>query len=126
MNKKELEKYKKLLLKERTNILDGVDKISEDTLKKSQRDASGDLSGYTFHMADMATDNYDREFSLGIADSERKTLLKIDDALKKVKDNNYGKCGLCGKSITKKRLVAVPHAENCKACQEKEESQKKT
>ena len=126
MNKKELEKYKKLLLKERSNILDGVDKISEETLKKSQRDASGDLSGYTFHMADMATDNYDREFSLGIADSERETVLKIDEALKRVKDNNYGKCGLCGKSITKKRLVAVPHAENCKACQEKEESQKDT
>lgn len=125
MNKREILKFKKLLLKERANILGGVDHISKDALKKSQRDASGDLSGYTFHMADMATDNYDREFSLGIADSERQTLLKIDEALKRIEEKNYGKCFLCGKDIAKKRLMAIPHAEYCKKCQEKEESQKK-
>lgn len=126
MTKKELEKFKKLLLKEREDILGGVDRIAEDNLKKSQRDASGDLSGYTFHMADMATDNYDREFSLGIADSERETLLKIDEALKRIEENTYGKCLSCGKKISKKRLAAVSHAEYCKVCQEKEESQKRT
>jgi RNA polymerase-binding protein DksA len=124
MNKKDLEKYTKLLLEERKGILGGVDRISEENLKKSQRDASGDLSGYSFHMADMATDNYDREFSLGIADGERQTLSKIDDALKRIKENSYGKCQSCGKVIAKKRLNAVPHAENCKVCQEKEEAQK--
>lgn len=124
MNKSQLGKYKKLLLKERAKILGGVDKIAEDTLKKSQRDASGDLSGYTFHMADMASDNYNREFSLGIADSERETLLKIDEALKRIKEKGYGKCLICGKEIAKKRLNVVPQAEYCKKCQEKEESQK--
>lgn len=125
MSKKEMEKYKKLLLKERAEILGGVNHIAENTLKKSQREASGDLSGYTFHMADMATDNYDREFSLGIADAERETLKKIDEALKRLKENAYGRCLSCEKRIVKKRLEAVPYAENCKACQEKEESQKK-
>jgi len=125
MDKKELGKFKKRLLKERADILGGVDRISEETLKKSQRDASGDLSGYSFHMADMATDNYDREFSLSIADSERETLRKIDDALKRIEDNTYGKCLSCGKRIAKKRLMAVCHAEYCKKCQEKEELRKK-
>ncbi len=125
MAKNKFEKYKKLLLKERSDILGGVDRISNDALKKSQREASGDLSGYTFHMADMATDNYDREFSLGIADAERETLLKIDDALKRIKQRAYGKCLSCGKPIAKKRLTAVPHAEFCKICQEKEESEKR-
>ncbi|MEE8360466.1 MAG: TraR/DksA C4-type zinc finger protein [Candidatus Omnitrophota bacterium] len=122
MNKKEMEKYKKLLLEERLNITGEVNKISEENLKKSRRDSSGDLSGYSFHMADMATDNYDREFSLGIADGERLTLSKIDEALKRMKESTYGKCEGCGKAITRKRLNAVPHAENCKACQEKEET----
>ena len=125
MNKKELDKFKKLLLEERTSILGGVDKISEENLKKSQRDASGDLSGYSFHMADVATDNYDREFSLTIAEGERETLSKIDEALGRINEKSYGKCLACGKAITKKRLTAVPHAENCKTCQEKEESEKK-
>jgi RNA polymerase-binding protein DksA len=125
MNKRELEKYKKLLINERTSILGGVDRISEENLKKSQRDASGDLSGYSFHMADMATDNYDREFSLSIAEGERETLSKIDEAIGRIKEKSYGKCLSCGKAITKKRLGAVPHAENCKKCQEKEESRSK-
>jgi len=125
MNKKESGIYKKLLLKERGEILSGVDRITEEMLKKSQRDASGDLSGYTFHMADVATDNYDRDFSLGIADAERETLIKIDEALKRIMDKNYGNCLSCEKSIAKKRLKAVPHAEYCKKCQEKEESQPK-
>lgn len=125
MDKNELEKYKKLLLEERTEIIGEVGRITDDNLKKSQRDASGDLSGYSLHMADMATDNYDREFSLGIADGERETLKRIDDALKRVSETLYGKCLSCGKSITKKRLKAVPYAENCKVCQENEEAEKK-
>ncbi len=125
MTKRELERFKKLLLKERIEILGGVDKIKGEALKQSQREASGDLSGYSLHMADMATDNYDREFSLSIADAERETLMKIDDALSRIKDKSYGKCMACGKAISKKRLSAVCHAENCKKCQEKEESQKK-
>ncbi len=125
MNKKELDRYKQLLLEERTSILGGVEKISGDVLKKSSKDASGDLSGYTLHIADMATDNYDREFSLGIADTERATLVKIDDALKRVALKSYGKCLLCKKDIAKKRLAAVPHAEHCKKCQEKEEADRR-
>jgi len=125
MDKKETEKYKKLLLEERESILGGVKHITADNLKKSQRDASGDLSGYSFHMADQATDNYDREFSLGIAEGERETLTKIDEALTRIKDKKYGQCLLCSKKILKKRLKALPHAEHCKSCQEKEESEKK-
>jgi len=124
MTKKELEKYKKRLLEVRAEILSGVTKISEENLKKSQRDASGDISGHTFHMADIATDTYDREFLLGIAESERETLAKIDEALKRMKERSYGKCLGCSKIISKARLEAVPYAEYCKACQEKEESEK--
>ncbi len=123
MTKKDLEKYKKKLIQERMTILGEVNRLSAEHLKKSQRESSGDLSGYSFHMADVASDNYDREFSLGIADGERETLAKIDDAMKRVNDSSYGKCLGCGCKITKKRLDAVPYAENCKECQEKEEKQ---
>ena len=66
-NKKELEYFRKLILKNKEKILDEIKRISEDTLKKSQKDAAGDISGYTYHMADVASDTYDREFSLGLA-----------------------------------------------------------
>ncbi len=74
LNKKELSEFKKLVIKTKDKIHDEIGKLSEDTLKKSQKDAAGDISGYTYHMADVATDTYDREFSLGLASNEREAL----------------------------------------------------
>ena len=125
MDRKDLERFKKLLLKKREEIIAEVNSITKDSLSKSQREASGDLSGYSFHMADQASDNYEREFSLNLASDNQKLIYAIDEALGRIKDKSYGKCLMCGKMISKKRLSAVPHAENCKKCQEKEESQTK-
>ncbi|MDD4953790.1 MAG: TraR/DksA family transcriptional regulator, partial [Candidatus Omnitrophica bacterium] len=82
---------------------------------------SGDISGYTYHMADVATDNYDREFSLGIASNERKMIYELDDALKKIDEGAFGICEDCKSPIAKNRLKAVPYARLCLKCQEKRE-----
>jgi RNA polymerase-binding transcription factor DksA len=103
-NKKELAEFKKLILKQKEGVLEEIKHISDDTLKKSQKEASGDISGYTYHMADMATDTYDREFSLGLASNERKLLYEE-----------------CKSLIAKNRLKAVPYARLCVKCQEKKE-----
>lgn len=121
----ELKKYKDLLLKHREKIMGEIEHITSNTLKTSQRDASGDLSGYTLHMADVATDHYDREFSLGIAGAEQAIIYNIDEALKRIEDGSYGLCSTCDRPISKKRLNAVPYAEYCIACQEKEELMQK-
>lgn len=121
MNKKELEKFKKLILKIREKMSGELNCITEDTLNRSQRDATGDLSGYTYHMADVATDNYEREFSLNIASNEQDILFEIDEALKRIEDKSYGICLKCSKKISKSRLTAVPYARFCISCQAKEE-----
>lgn len=120
-NKKELVEFKKLILKRKDEILDEIKHISEDTLKKSQKDASGDISGYTYHMADVATDNYDREFSLSLASNERKIFYELDDALKKIEEGTFGICEECKSLIAKNRLRALPYARLCVKCQEKKE-----
>jgi RNA polymerase-binding protein DksA len=120
-NKQDLADFKKLILKRKEEILEGIKHISEDTLKKSQKDASGDISGYTYHMADVATDTYDREFSLGLASSERELLYELDDALKKIDEGTFGICEGCKSSISKTRLKAVVYARLCVKCQEKKE-----
>ncbi len=125
MTKPELERYKKLLLKKKEEILKAVKHIEEDTLSRSQRDASGDLSGYTLHMADIATDSYDREFSLGLASNAQGILYAIDEALKRVKEKRFGSCQTCEKPIPKKRLTAIPYASLCVPCQSKEESKRR-
>ncbi len=81
----------------------------------------GDISGYSFHMADVATDNYDREFSLGLASHERKMIYEFDDAIKKIDDGTFGICEDCSTLITKTRLKVVPQARHCVKCQEKRE-----
>lgn len=117
--KKDLGNYKKLIIKRKTEILEELQHIKEDTLNQSQRDASGDISAYTLHMADIATDSYDREFSLGIASSEQKVLYEIEDSLKRIEDGSYGFCESCNKPIAKTRLKVVPYTRLCKKCQEK-------
>jgi DnaK suppressor protein len=120
-NKKELIFFKKIVLKRKEEILDEIKHISEDTLKKSQKEAAGDISGYTYHMADVATDTYDREFSLSLASNVRETLYELDDALKKIDEGTFGICEGCKSLITKVRLKAVPYTRLCVKCQQKKE-----
>lgn len=120
-SKKELEYFRQLILKIKDKILEEIKHISEDTLKKSQKDAAGDISGYTYHMADVASDTYDREFSLGLASNEREALYELDDAIKKIDEGTFGICEECKSLITKTRLKAVPYARLCLKCQEKKE-----
>lgn len=121
LSKKELEYFKTLILKIKEKVLAEIEHISEDTLKKSQKDASGDISGYTYHMADVASDTYDREFSLGLVSNEREALYELDDALKRIEEGVFGICEECKSPITKTRLKAVPYARLCLKCQERKE-----
>ena len=121
LDKKTTEFYRKLLLVKREELQGDITHISDETLKKSQKDASGDISGYTFHMADVATDNYDREFSLDLASKERGVLVEINYALVKLQEGKFGLCELCKKPISQVRLKAVPYATLCLKCQQNKE-----
>ncbi|MCK9572088.1 MAG: TraR/DksA family transcriptional regulator [Candidatus Omnitrophica bacterium] len=116
--KKELAEFRKIVLKKKETLIEDLNHISEDTLKKSQKEASGDISGYTYHMADVATDNYDREFSLDLASGERKSLYELEDALKRIEEGSFGFCDQCKRPISKLRLKALPSARLCVKCQE--------
>jgi len=121
LTKKELKAVREELRKRKAEILQELININGQSLKKSLKDASGDLSGYSFHMADMATDLYDREFSLELAEGERERLYALDEALKRIEDGSYGRCDMCGLRISKQRLKFMPQAKYCIKCQEKEE-----
>jgi DnaK suppressor protein len=125
LTKKDAKVFHELLLKKKEALMKGIQHIANDALKTSQRDATGDLSAYSLHMADVATDNYDREFSLSLADNEQKLLNRINAAIEKIDAGSYGLCELCEKKIAKARLKAVPYAELCVPCQEKQEKKKR-
>jgi RNA polymerase-binding protein DksA len=123
--RQDLEFFKKLLLDIRSKIAGDLASLERDGLKTNQKESSGDLSGYSFHMADMATDNFDREFTLGLASNEQNLLNLIDNALHKIKEGTYGICEKTGKPISKRRLLAVPYAPLCIEAQELEEKEKR-
>ena len=102
-----------MLLEKRRETLTSVNEMEQETLKKSRLDASGDLSSMPIHMADIGTDNYEQEFSLGLMDGERKLLLEIDNAMQRIENNVYGTCEATGKPIPKARLQAQPWARYC-------------
>jgi RNA polymerase-binding protein DksA len=121
LNRKDLTAFKKLILKFKEKILEDIKHISEDTLKKSQKEACGDISGYTYHMADVATDTYDREFSLELVSNERTLLYELDEALKKIEEGTFGICESCKLPIAKNRLRALLYARLCVKCQKTKE-----
>lgn len=101
-------RYYKLLIDLRTSLTEGIERHSEETLKRSAKDDAGDLSAYGQHMADAGTDTFDRDFALSMVASEQEALSEIDAAIKRIHDGTYGICEITGKPIAKERLLAVP------------------
>ena len=124
MRQRMLERFKKRLIKEREKLFTDVNHIRNEELDKSQRNATGELSGYANHMADGGTDTIERQASLGLMSNEEGMLIKIDSALKKIEDGTYGICELCKEKISQERLNAVSYAVYCIECRAKEESKK--
>jgi RNA polymerase-binding protein DksA len=125
LTKSEVQKLRDLLLELKRKVSGEIRHLTEENISKSQREASGEISSYTFHMADMASDSFDREFSYALADNEQELLYLIDEALAKIASGEFGICELCDKPISKSRLKAIPYAKYCLKCQEEEEKRSK-
>ncbi len=125
MNKKDLEHFKKLLLEKREEILRDLGQLRDREMSASPSDASGENSAYSFHMADVGTDNMEREKAFFFATQEGRFLYHIEQALERIENNTYGYCHECGEEIGRERLEAVPHARLCISCKSKEEKTKR-
>lgn len=101
-------RYYRLLLDLRIHVLTALGEHTEETLLKSAKDDSGDLSGYGQHMADAGTDTFDRDFALSLVSNEQEALSEIEAAIKRIHAGTYGICESTQKPIAKERLLAVP------------------
>src|SRR3990172_6071378 len=119
MKKAELQQYKTVLMGLRARLRGDVTKMTDEALKKSRQEASGDLSNMPIHMADIGTDNFDQEFTLSLIESEQVTLAEVDEALKRIAENTFGLCEECGEPVPKERLKAIPYTRYCVACARK-------
>ena len=106
-NTRELEHFRDLLLAKRREIVGDMSSMEREALRSS---GGSNLSTLPIHMADMGTDNYEQEFTLGLVETERKLLREINLALAKIQNGTYGICEGTGKAITKARLEVQPWA----------------
>lgn len=120
MSKSELAEFKALLL-HRKKVLQGDVKTLEDEGCKKGTDAAGDLSTLPMHLADLGTDSFEQDITLGLMENESDELHEIEEALERIKDGSFGLCESCKKKIPKERLKAIPYARLCVNCKKKEE-----
>jgi len=104
--RKELTAYKALLLEKRRHIVGMVSGLETEALRSS----GGNLSNMPIHMADVGTDVFEQDFTLGMAATERELIVEIDAALERIVARTYGVCQKTGKPIPKARLQAKPWA----------------
>ena len=121
MRARDLEQFRKLLLAKRRTLVTDVSAMERAALQTSRQDASGDLSKMPLDMADIGTDNYEQEFTLGLIETEQATLQEIDEALERIDGKAFGKCVNCERPIPLARLKVKPHAKYCIECKRREE-----
>lgn len=107
LSPKELEHFRDLLLAKRREILGDMSSMEREALRSS---GGSNLSTLPIHMADMGTDNYEQEFTLGLVETERKLLREINNALAKIQNGTYGLCEGTSQPINKARLEVQPWA----------------
>ena len=113
LTRQDIDQFRQLLLQKRAEILGDVSTLHNEALNKDRREAAGDLSSMPIHMADLGTDNYELEFTLGLIEGERTILKEIDEALDRIQQGTYGICVATGRPIGKARLRAKPWAKHC-------------
>ena len=113
IDKKTIARLKKILLKEREEIVGEVRQIFESS-KEMGQDGIQDIG-------DEAANIYNKQILLSLTESERVRLQEMDEALDRIEAGTYGTCEECGEAIGLKRLEVRPVAKYCVPCLSKME-----
>ncbi|MEM0984391.1 MAG: TraR/DksA C4-type zinc finger protein [Planctomycetota bacterium] len=106
LGKRDLKKFRDILIKKRNELFGDVAKLESEAL----RSESGSLSHTPQHLAEQGSDSYGTSLSLGLADADRRLIKEIDAALERIEAGTYGICELTGRAIRIERLTELPWA----------------
>ena len=120
MKKAEMKVYRDRLLDLRARLRGDVTSMTHAALRKGGTDGVNG-SSMPIHMAELGSDNFEQEFTLGLMEAEGDIIGLIDSALERIGDGQYGKCVECGGPIAKARLNAIPYTPVCIKCAERQE-----
>lgn len=114
------DRFRKVLLEERERVVAAIQNLHDDH-PGSISDETGEDAAYDNHLADTATETYDRELDYTLEENSEHVLTDIDAALKRIEDGTYGICTNRGEQIPVERLEARPWATLCIDCQRERE-----
>ena len=98
--KPEWQGYYNILLELRDQLLRQMSGLAKESAQE--------MAGYSLHMADSGTDNFDRDFALSLLSSDQDAVFEIEAALQRIERKTYGVCELTGKAIPRVRLEVIP------------------
>lgn len=98
--KPEWQGYYNCLLELRDQLLNQMSGLAKESAQE--------MAGYSLHMADSGTDNFDRDFALSLLSADQDSVYEIEEALKRIEKKTFGVCELTNKPIPKARLEAIP------------------
>jgi DnaK suppressor protein len=116
MTKAELDHFRRRLLALKKRIVGDVSGMEEEALQPVGGEFSGSLSDVPIHPADLGTDNFEEELTLGLIENEAQILAEIDAALDRIEKGTFGRCENCHRQISKERLEALPYTRYCVRC----------
>lgn len=111
-----VDRFREALLEERRRVTAAIENLHEDH-PGSMADETGEDAVFDNHLADTATETYDRELDYTLEENSEHVLADINAALERIEAGTYGICANCGKQIGEERLDARPWAILCIDCQ---------
>ena len=114
MKKEQSNRYKKLLLEERDEVLREIadsDESARDLIEKDNHNVNDSV--------DEASSKITQTLLTIMNNNHQQKILAIEAALRRIVEGTFGKCVMCGTDVEKKRLDSVPWATKCIECKEK-------
>ncbi len=115
MSALEVDRFREALLEERKRVEAAIQNLHDENPGTLAEDA-GEETAYDNHLADTATETYDRELDYTLEENSEHVLAEIDAALKRIEESTYGICTNCSTQIAEERLEALPWATLCIDC----------
>jgi len=122
MTREQLDRYRDRLEALARSLKDTFADLSGEALRRTGGEASGNLSNAPLHLADLGTDNFEHETSVGLLEMQGQRMEDVSAALLRIREGTYGQCQECGREIPPGRLDAVPYAAHCVRCADKLQS----
>ena len=120
MNKRKKASFQKILLQEREVLEKQYRDLEEGNLNSSQSEASGEMP-FEEDYAASGTTTFERERDLSLSENVKDILKRVNEALERIDNGTFGVCQMCSQPIPEERLKALPYANLCISCKQKEE-----